>query len=342
MTTLPAKTYKYAHYAIPDPDFDKYKDDESLSPLLSEISVSEIRANVSGKPLFFPYERSEVASVEISHQHITIRDGAEIELRIYKNREIEESAILFFVAHGGGWVLGDHDTEEAMNRLVAKRTSSVVVSVNYRLAPEYPFPYAINDSWDALQWCRNNAHSLGVDANRVIVGGSSSGGNIAAALALKDRDDGIGAVFGQVLNIPDICHPAHFPTDKYEYYSPEQNKDAPILTTKAAHWLWDLYCPDDGANPYASPLLAESHEELSPALVQVAGRDPIRDDGLAYSEALKAAGVPVKTKVYPGLPHAFHLFPELEDTTVYYDTVVNWINYLDKDMAKINKFDKKA
>ncbi|KAL4882113.1 alpha/beta hydrolase fold-domain-containing protein [Aspergillus karnatakaensis] len=338
----PEKKCRYAHYGTPDPAFTKYEN--MASPFADhdpeQLSVPAMREIFSKMPVQFPYEKHEVAGVEITHQNITVRDGAEVGLRIYRRDDLDKDALLFFVTHGGGWALGDHDTEEAMNRLVAKRTNAVVVSVNYRLAPEYPFPYAVNDSWDALQWCRENAASLGIYTNRVIVGGSSSGGNIAAALALKDRYDGIGAVFGQVLNIPDTCHPAHFPRDKFEYYSPEQNRDAPIMTTEAAHWFWDLYCPNDGDNPYASPLLARNFRGVAPALIQIAGRDPIRDDGLAYSEALKKEGVPVKTKVYPGLPHAFHLFPDLEDTMVYHNTVVDWINYLDKDMAKIMKFDK--
>ncbi|KAL4940594.1 hypothetical protein BDV06DRAFT_230256 [Aspergillus oleicola] len=335
-------SFRYAHWATPDPEWDKYKDFENPFAGLESPSVPAMREIMSKTPINFPYKRDEVTGVVISHQSIEARDGVELELRIYKRGDLNSDAVLFFVTHGGGWAMGDHNTEEAMNRLVAKRTNSVVVSVNYRLAPEFPFPFPVNDSFDALQWCRENAKSFGVDPNRVIVGGSSSGGNIAAALALKDRDEGIGAVFGQVLNIPDICHPAHFPRDKYEYSSPEQNKNGPIITMEAAHWLWDLYCPTAGADSYASPLLAESHKGLAPALIQVAGRDPGRDEGLAYSEGLKKAGVAVKTKVYPGLPHAFHLFPDLEDTMTYHNTVVDWINFLDKDMAKITKFDKRV
>ncbi|KAL4926198.1 alpha/beta hydrolase [Aspergillus undulatus] len=332
--------FRYAHYATPDPEFDKYKDLET--PFAGkQLSIPAMRETMSQMPIHFPYEKHEVTGVAISHQEIRARDGAELELRIYRDESTGPDAVLFLVTHGGGWALGDHNTEEAMNRLVAKRTNSVVVSVNYRLAPEFPFPYAVNDSQDALQWCRENAKSLGIDPNRIIVGGSSSGGNIAAAIALKDRDEGIGAVIGQVLNIPDTCHPAHFPRDKYEYHSPEQNKDAPIITTEAAHWFWDLYCPTTGAHPYASPLLAESHKGLAPALIQVAGRDQGRDEALAYSEALKQAGIPVKTKIYPGLPHAFYLFPDLEATMTYFNTIVDWVNFLDKDMAKITKFDKR-
>ncbi|KAL3440690.1 alpha/beta hydrolase fold-domain-containing protein [Aspergillus insuetus] len=326
---------RYAAYAIPDPDFEKYKDMENPFCGAEELSASRMREIFSQMPVSFPYAEKAASNVGVRHQQITARDGAELELRIYKDAHVVGKAILFFVTHGGGWVLGDHNVEEGMNRLVAKKTNSVVVSVNYRLAPELPFPYAVNDSFDALQWCRQNADALGIDANRVIVGGSSSGGNIATALALKDRDEGIGAILGQVLNFPDTCHPAYFPKDKYVYSSPEQNKDAPILTTEAAHWLWDQYCPHNGAEPYASPLLATSHKGLAPALIQVAGLDPVRDDGLAYSEVLKAAGVPVKTKVYPGLPHAFYLFPDLQETPTYFNTIVDWINFLDKDLAKI-------
>ncbi|CEN60821.1 hypothetical protein ASPCAL03254 [Aspergillus calidoustus] len=305
---------RYASYAIPHPDFDKYMDMENPFAGAEGLSVSAMREIFTQMPMTFPYAEKAAANVRVRHQQITARDGAELELRIYKDAHVAGRAILFFVTHGGGWVLGDHNVEEAMNRLVAKKTNSVVVSVNYRL---------------------QNAEALGIDANRVIVGGSSSGGNIATALALKDRDDGIGAVFGQVLNFPDTCHPAYFPKDKYVYASPEQNKDAPILTTQAAHWFWDQYCPNTGADPYASPLLATSHKGLAPALIQVAGLDPVRDDGLAYSEALKAAGVPVKTRVYPGLPHAFYLFPDLGETPTYFNTIVDWINFLDKDMARV-------
>ncbi|KAL2834675.1 alpha/beta hydrolase fold-domain-containing protein [Aspergillus pseudoustus] len=326
---------RYAGYAIPDPDFDKYKDMENLFAGIKGFSVPAMCEIFSQMPVSLPYSEQSVASVGIHHQDITARDGTELGLRIYKDSNWQGKGILFFVTHGGGWALGDHDVEEAMNRLVAKRTRSVVVSVNYRLAPEFPFPCAINDSFDALQWCRQNADKLRIDANRVIVVGSSSGGNIAAALALKDRDEGINAIFGQVLNIPDTCHPAYFPKDKYEYSSPKQNRDAPMLTTEAAHWFWDLYCPNRGADSYASPLLAASHKGLPPALIQVAGLDPVRDDGLAYSDTLKAAGVLVKTKVYPGLPHAFYLFPDLKETPTYFNMIVDWINFLDKDLAKI-------
>ncbi|KAL2866078.1 Alpha/Beta hydrolase protein [Aspergillus lucknowensis] len=303
--------YRYAEYGIPDPDFDKYEDLESPFAEVEDLSVPAMREIAAQMPVTFPYGEDEVASVSISHERIKARDGAELELRIYKDKSLDRKGILFFVTHGGGWVFGDHSTEEAMNRLVAKRTSSVVVSVNYRLQ------------------CRENAESLEIDANRVIVGGSSSGGIIAAALALKDGDEGIGAIFGQVLNIPDTWHPTHFPKDRFEYYSPEQNKDAPILTTEAAHWFWDLYCATDDADCYASPLLASYHEGYHQH------QDVIPSATTGWLTAKHSKPVPVKTKIYPRLPHAFCLFPDLKETRTYFSSIVDWINFLDKDLAKI-------
>ncbi|KAE8386314.1 alpha/beta hydrolase fold-domain-containing protein [Aspergillus alliaceus] len=324
------KPLRYAHYSVPDPDFAKYKAMPNPFAELDTLSPAGMREIMSHMPVTFPYDEAIVSSVEVNHRTIKVRDGAEIKVGIYKDKDVGPNATLFFGVHGGGWVLGDYQSERPMHLLVAKKTKSVVVGVNYRLAPEYQFPHPVNDCFDALQWCRENADTLGINPNRIIVGGGSSGGNIAAALAQKDRDEGIGAVIGQVLNIPDICHPAHFPKDKYEYSSPEQNKDAPIMPTHAAHWFWEQYCPTAGVDPYASPILAKSLEGLPPALVQVAGLDPIRDEGLAYCEALEDAGVPVQRKVYPGLPHAFYLFPDLKATSVFYDTVVDWIIALEK------------
>ncbi|GAB1193736.1 hypothetical protein APSETT444_002964 [Aspergillus pseudonomiae] len=146
---------RYVHYSIPDADFDKYKDMPSPFAEMNTLSAVEMREIMSQLPVTFPYDESITESIEISHRNITARDGAELELRIYKDNTVGQNSTLFFVAHGG-------------------------------------------------------------DMN-------------AAVLAMKDRYEAIGAVIGQVLNVPDICHPAHFPKDKYEYHSPEQNKDAPVV-----------------------------------------------------------------------------------------------------------------
>ncbi len=147
----------------------------------------------------------------------------------------------------------------------------------------------------------------------------------AAVLALKARDEKVSGILGQVLNIPVTCHPALFPKDKYEYFSYSQNKDASVVDAPKMDWFWEQYLPDPKPEVYASPLLAEDLSGLPPALVQVAGMDPLRDEGLAYAEKLKEDGVKVKVETYQGLPHGFYMFPQLKATEQYFKNVVNFI-----------------
>ena len=126
-------TYRYAHYSIPNPDFDKYKDMENPFANSEGLSVPAMCEIMAHMPVTFPYEERDFASVAVGHQTIRARDDAELSLRIYKDKGAGNDAVLFFVAHGGGWILGDHYAEETMKRLVAGKTNSVVVRANYRL-----------------------------------------------------------------------------------------------------------------------------------------------------------------------------------------------------------------
>jgi len=211
---------------------------------------------------------------------------------------------------------------------VAAKNKAVVVSVDYRRAPEYPFPYALHDAQDALLWCRENFRSLGIDPEMIIIGGGSAGANIAAVLAQIARDEGTTGIIGQILNIPVTCHPDHFPISKHEYYSIEQNANAPIVNAFRLRKFWDNYHPMADSNPLASPLLAKSFAGLPPALVQVAGMDPLRDEGLAYAQELKACGVDVVLRIYAGLPHAFYVHPGLPPSIQYFQSMVDWIEQL--------------
>lgn len=156
--------------------------------------------------------------------------------------------------------------EEAMNRYVAARTPCIVVSVDYRMAPEFRFPYAVNDSFDVLHWCRDNAQTLDIDKNRIILGGGSAGGNLAAVMAQMARDEGLSGIIGQVLGIPVTCHPKFFPTGDYEYESYKQNAEAPMLPGHTMMWFWDHYAPpaEVKPDPRHSPLLGKL-EGLPPA-----------------------------------------------------------------------------
>jgi acetyl esterase len=238
--------------------------------------------------------------------------AGEIPLRVYWP---EENGVLPVVVyyHGGGWVIGDLDTSDSLCRLLANGASAVVVSVDYRLAPEHRFPAAVDDSYAALQWVSGSAASLNADPSRIAVGGSSAGGNLAAAVALMARDRG-----GPGLSYQVLIYPA---TNLFELNTESHRNfaDGYGLTREHIEFFRDSYVPEarDRRNPYASPLLAESLEGLPPAIVITAGFDPLRDEGSAYAERLEAAGVPAVAVNYPSMIHGFvtmdRLFGEAQD-----------------------------
>jgi acetyl esterase/lipase len=207
--------------------------------------------------------------------------------------------------HGGGWALGSLDMADWLCSQVAAQVGAVVVSVDYRLAPAHRFPAAAEDCYAALVDVAERAAEFGADASRLAVMGDSAGGNLAAVVPLMARDRS-----GPPIAFQGLLYPA---TD-LTMASPsiDENADAPILTKAdmlayRAHYLGD----QDPRQPYASPLFATDLAGLPPALVQVAEHDPLRDDGLRYATALKAAGVPVRTTTYVGMPHGYLSFPRL-------------------------------
>ncbi|KAK4989958.1 hypothetical protein LTR50_002869 [Elasticomyces elasticus] len=319
---------QYGHLSEIDPEFEPLREaTDAQFAQLWQMPMDEFKmAWLTTPPALPPNCPVPGKHIEIVDQKAPVRDGTQIGIRIYRPIKPQSGSALYLKAHGGGWVVGSHEVEEAENRFVAGMGNVVVVSVDYRMAPEYKFPYAINDCFDVLKWCKSNASSLGINPERIVVGGGSAGGNIASVLAQMVRDEKVSGIVGQVLNIPVTCHPKHFPADKYEYGSYQQNKDASVIDAPKMDWFWEQYLPNATAEPYASPLLAKDLSGLAPALVQVAGLDPLRDEGLAYAEALKAAGVSVTVKTYQGLPHGFYMFPQLKASDTYIQTVVDFIN----------------
>ncbi|EXJ92461.1 hypothetical protein A1O3_01012 [Capronia epimyces CBS 606.96] len=328
---------KYGHLSKIDPDFAPFKEaiDQRFKTLWS-LSLEDLKAAYKNAPVSFPEGAPQAEKdFQVADQEISVRDGTKIGLRVYRPIQAKPNAILVLKAHGGGWTVGYHQTEEVENRMLAAHAGAVVVSVDYRMGPEYKFPYAVNDCFDALKWCKANATSLGIDPEAIVVAGGSAGGNIAAVLSLMARDQQESGIIGQILNIPVTCHPDVFPRDKYEYGSFEQNKDASVVDAPKMLWFWEQYMPTVTPDVYAHPLLAESHAGLPPALVQVAGLDPLRDEGLAYAEALKNAGVAVTLNVYPGLPHGFYLLPHLEQARRYWQSSVDFVKSLEKRSDKL-------
>lgn len=226
--------------------------------------------------------------------------GGDIPVRIYTPEEavgVDSPLLLWF--HGGGWVIGDLETADSTARALANRAGVVVVSVDYRLAPEHCAPAALDDALAVLTWSVENASLLGVDAARVAVGGDSAGGNLAAALCLRARDE-----FGPDIDFQLLVYPVVDCTLRHP--SMEENGDGYFLTKAAMVWFVDHYLGGaDPADPMVSPLLAQSHADLPPAMVITAEFDPLRDEGEAYAEALREGGVPVEAVRYDGQIHGF-------------------------------------
>ncbi|KAI1413154.1 alpha/beta-hydrolase [Hypoxylon sp. FL1857] len=251
--------------------------------------------------------------------HFPTRDGQLLELKVYKSPNVVPDATLVYRMHGGGHVVGRHEVDGAENVYAATNPNIVVISVDYRLAPEFPFPIPVYDCYDGLLWCKKNAKTLGINPEKIIVAGSSAGANRAAVLAIMARDDGITGIIGQILHFPAVCHPKFFPRDKYEFGSYIQNADNCVLSAVRLEAFLDAYNPDPEPDHRHSPLLAASHADLPPALIQCAGIDILRDETFAYAEALKSAGVEVELYGYKGVPHCFPaVIPTHPSTPVFY------------------------
>jgi acetyl esterase len=206
-------------------------------------------------------------------------------------------AIVYF--HGGGWVLGDLDSHDAVCRALANASGSIVISTDYRLAPEHRFPAAADDAYAATRWVADNATLLRIDPKKVAVAGDSAGGNLAAAVTLMARDQAGPDLAFQVLIYP--VTDANFDTPSYI-----ENAVGYLLTRTGMQWYWNHYTAEaDRTNPYASPSRATTLGALPPALVITAEYDPLRDEGEAYATALRSAGVPTTLTRYPGLVHGF-------------------------------------
>jgi acetyl esterase/lipase len=229
-----------------------------------------------------------------------------LKVRVYRPEGAQSGPLPLVVHfHGGGWVLGSLDQGDWLCSNVARSVGAVVVSVDYRLAPAHRWPAAAEDSYRALVDIVSRAGEFGADGERLAVMGDSAGGNLSAVTALMARDRS-----GPRISLQVLLYPATDMT--FESPSIKENADAPILSEAEMVAFREHYLGDqDPRDPYASPLLAGDHSGLPPALVQVAEHDPIRDDGLRYAAVLEAAGVPVRTTTYVGMPHGYLSFPKL-------------------------------
>jgi acetyl esterase len=226
--------------------------------------------------------------------------GGGIPIRVYSpDGPAPFPTVVYF--HGGGFVIGSLDTHDGICRALANEADCVVVSVGYRLAPEHGFPAAVDDAFAAVQWAAENAASIGADSGRIAVAGDSAGANLAAVATLVAREKGRPEIRFQLLVCP-CTDLTSLETDSYCEYA-----EGLILTKATMEWFRDLYLPreQDRQDPHASPLLAKDLSGLPPALVITAECDVLRDEGRAYADRLKQAGVPTTYSCYPGMIHLF-------------------------------------
>ena len=263
----------------------------SVTPFVARRIYRDVRGALSPKP------------PEIAEARLQLLPGP-IAVRVYRPAKDEGlPALVFF--HGGGWVIGDLDTHDSLCRSLALGARCVVISVDYRLAPESPFPAAVEDCLAATRFVFENSVSFKVDKNRIAVGGDSAGGNLAAVIALHRA---MPLAF-QLLIYPATDQRAQFP-------SHQRNGEGYLLTKDSIRSFRGHYLPNekDWSDWRASPLLAPDHRKLPPAFVLTAGYDPLVDEGKAYADKLKAAGVEVAYRCYEDMVHGFIVMGGALDT----------------------------
>ncbi|KAH9935176.1 alpha/beta hydrolase fold-domain-containing protein [Epithele typhae] len=312
----------YNHFAMPDPELDPLL--KAIGPQPSDV-LKDLKAFRKGFEHFADAQRtafsSQLRAAEaalVAQDHTIAAEDGSFTVRSYYPSEPKDGVFPLLVwTHCGGMIVGGVETDDPFCHLLSHELQMTIVNVNYRLAPEHPFPTPLNDSYAALKWSVLNANLLHADLSRgIISGGASAGGALAAAQVHRAQSDPFFAahntkISGLFLQVPMLCQPSDIPEDlKANVTSFDQCAEAPMLSTA----LHKEGCALTGAkndDPEFAPLLNTSFEGLPPTHIQAAGIDPLRDTGLAYAERLRAAGVPTKAIGYQGATHAFHYaFPE--------------------------------
>jgi acetyl esterase len=272
------------------------------APSLSAGTAEQARAGFSASTVGVR-DVTTLAQVR-SVEDITVPGGDGLRAaRVYRP-DVDGAVPTMVFFHGGGFVIGDIETHDDQARLICRDGAMVVVSVDYRLAPEHPFPAGFEDCLAATRWAADNIADLGGDASKLVVGGDSAGGNLSAAVALAARDGGP-ALAAQFLIYPGVDF-----SPEADYASRVENAEGYFLTAEDMLWFSDLYISpgSDIADARLSPILAASLAGAPPAVIGVAEFDPLRDEGLAYGKALADAGVAVTVHQYDGMIHGFFGF----------------------------------
>ena len=265
-------------------------------PALHTLSPAQARIAYEAGAGVLEVPRAELPRVE--DLHVPSRDGVQLPARLYAPGTAAALPALLYL-HGGGFTIGSVATHDVLCRELARLGRCMVLSLDYRLAPEHAFPTASNDAWDALAWLAANAARLGADPGRLAVGGDSAGGTLAAVNAILARDAGLPLAL-QLLIYPGTT--AHQDTLSHTEFA-----HGPILDRAAIGWFFDQYIPSRAEREdwRFAPLLAPDVDGVAPAWFGLAELDPLVDEGIAYADRLRAAGVAVGLEIYRGVTHEF-------------------------------------
>ncbi|APH18219.1 alpha/beta hydrolase [Clostridium botulinum] len=291
---------------------------------INSKSIEEIRGNLnkqstkwSNKPILF----SNIKNLDIK------MNNEKISVRIYTPENGSNFPIIIY-SHGGFWIGGNTDTSDRVCRKLSQNTKAIVISVNYRLAPENPFPAGLNDVYNVLQWTYKNAKSINGDEKHIAVIGDSAGGNLSAAVSSMSRDKNGPPITCQVLIYPST-NIFELNSKSWSYFSNSVN-----VSREDMEKYISIYVPkkEDRKNPYASPLLSKDFSKLPDTLVVTAEIDPLRDEGEAYANKLKESGVKVDVARYKGITHGFITMDKITNKA---DEALNQISlYIQKEFQK--------
>jgi acetyl esterase/lipase len=297
-----------------DPQIQAVLDEQAAAGVqpAGAVSVEELRAQHVRLAREQWGELDEVHAVEDT-------DAEGVPIRIYRPVDTDEPSMALVFFHGGGWVTGSIETHDGPARALARRSGVVVVSVEYRLAPEHPFPAGLTDAWTATQWVANHAADLNLDPDRIGVAGDSSGGNFAAVVAARARHHAVPLAL-QLLLYP-MTNNA-FDTPSYSFFSEGYG-----LTRDGMRWYWEQYIGDaDGTNPEVSPAQIDDMRRLPRAIVVTAEADVLRDEAEAYAQRLFLSTVETEGYRYDGMIHGFlRMAGKVERSNAAYDELAESI-----------------
>lgn len=286
---------------------------ETIQPFNPQNSLDGARKFLETMSLQLSGKKESVAMIEELHISKEIH---QIPIRIYrpKGKEIQQSSAIIYI-HGGWFIAGGYETHDAVVRKLANKTGSVVIFIDYRIAPEHPFPAGLNDCIDGVKWVFDNAESLGIDPDKVGIIGDSAGGALSTAVSTQ---------LGKQLKFQVLIYPAvdnQLNSKTWETY-----ENGPVLNKQGGIEAWAGYLPEEEkGNPLAIPVLIKDFKETPPTLIILAEHDPLLDDGKQLSENMKNAGVELKTSLYKDMVHGFmHMGELLEEVQSAVDEIASF------------------